>query len=303
MSDEKQPAFPLEASNRGALWRKGRDVLRSIDGIENPALEARLLLQYILDTDESALLVSENERVDQKQCNDYAALIRERSKGRPVSKIIGRKAFWRDEFFVSENVLDPRPDSETLIEAAVAHYAALGTQPRHILDLGTGSGCLLLSLLREWPDAIGTGVDISPDALDIAQKNADNLELSDRVRFIESNWCEGLDRDHYDLIVSNPPYISESEIESLAKDVRFYDPILALSGGKDGLDAYEKIFYGIKKHLKAPAIIFLECGHEQAGKLERLAKDHRLRVIRHHRDIAGIPRVVEISFGEKSFFS
>lgn len=215
-------------------------------------------------------------------------------QGVPITRIIGQREFWSLPFFLSPATLDPRPDSETLIEAVMAESLS----PRRILDLGTGSGCLLLALLSEYPDAIGVGVDINPDALKMAQKNAKNLGLSDRSTWVETSWTDGIDEE-FDLIISNPPYISESEYEALDAVVKNYDPPIALKGGEDGLVAYRTIAAQVKKNLKG--LLVLEIGCMQKEAVTHIFQEQGFILNKTHHDLSGHPRA--LVFIADSFFS
>ena len=185
------------------------------------------------------------------------------------------------------------------MESALKAYG--NTPPQTVLDLGTGSGCILIALLHEWPKSRGTAVDISGTALEVARENAQQNQVADRIEWIESNWMENLPDagEGYDCIVSNPPYITNPDIESLAPEVKNHDPILALAGGNDGLQCYKKIIFNLKKNLKSQGKAFLEIGQNQGNDVMRLVEDSGLSVENVHPDLAGIPRVVEISCGDK----
>ena len=209
--------------------------------------------------------------------------IQRRLTGEPVAKIIGKKGFWKDDFIVSKDVLDPRPDSETLIEAVLEIFPNK-EKSLQILDLGTGSGCLLLSLLREYQNATGIGVDISEKALAIAKKNAH----TDRVQFVQRDMLQDLsDLGKFDIIISNPPYIPTAEIQTLERDVKDYDPILALDGGIDGLDFYRTLS---KQHL-APHI-FIEIGKDQESQIIPLFESEGWQFIQSWKDLGKITRIL-----------
>ncbi len=215
-----------------------------------------------------------------------------RLAGEPLSRIYGVREFWGREFRLSPHTLDPRPETEQLIELALKRFN--GASPARILDLGTGTGCILISLLAEFPDSIGLGVDLSPGALDTARQNAVFHGVEDRAEFRESNWFSNVDGE-FDLIVSNPPYIAESIVPTLSPEVKNHDPILALEGGKDGLQAYREIFSKIFSHLKPGGIALFEIGFEQGDDVMRLIGESRIREKRVHRDLAGLARVLEVA--------
>lgn len=214
----------------------------------------------------------------------------------PVTKIIGKRGFWKDEFVVTKDVLDPRPDSEVLIETALKKCGP--NFEGKILELGTGSGCLVLSLLREWPKAHAVAVDLSEDALAVAKQNAQNLGLQDRVTFAQSNWFENVE-GQFDLIISNPPYIPRNDIDTLQQAVQKYDPILALDGGQSGLEAYEAILKQIEPFLNKEGIALFEIGYDQAEAFITLAKSifkEREMTFEIKKDIKGLDRLIMFAF-------
>ncbi len=217
---------------------------------------------------------------EQKQ--EINRIIALRKTGMPLAKIIGYKEFWKNHFFTTQDTLDPRPDSETMIEAVLN---CIKEETFSILDLGTGTGCLLLSLLQEYPKAKGVGVDISSKALAVAQSNIDQLGI--KAQLVESNWCEALTGGSFDIIISNPPYIEKHE--SINLDATF-DPPVALYGD---LNTYETILKSIDTYLqKKPEYIFFEVGYDQADQVANLLEHFGYASVRFHLDLAGIKRVV-----------
>ncbi len=215
-----------------------------------------------------------------EQLNSF---IQRRLAGEPVAKIIGKKGFWKDDFIVSKDVLDPRPDSETLIEAVLEKFPNKNKALR-ILDLGTGSGCLLLSLLDEYPHATGVGIDISEKALDIAKQNTH----TDRATFMQKDMRQNLsDLGCFDMMISNPPYISTAEIQTLEKDVKEYDPLLALDGGMDGLDFYRAL---AKQHLATH--LFIEIGKDQENHVIPIFESEGWHFSESWKDLGGITRIL-----------
>ena len=218
--------------------------------------------------------------VSDEQLNSF---ISRRLAGEPVAKIIGKRGFWKNDFIVSKDVLDPRPDSETLIEAVLEKFPDKN-QTLRILDLGTGSGCLLLSLLGEYKNATGIGIDISEKALSIAeQNNADK-----KAKLIQGDMRQDLsDLGQFDMMISNPPYIPTAEIQTLERDVKDYDPLLALDGGTDGLDLYRAL---AKQHL-APSL-FIEIGKYQEQQIIPLFETNGWHFVQSWKDLGGITRVL-----------
>ncbi len=211
----------------------------------------------------------------------------------PLSRILGKRSFWKDEFLLSEETLDPRPDSECLIEAAL-HIRADKTIAFKILDLGTGSGCLLLSLLREYPKARGTGVDVQEGALHTARENAVLMGLQERASFFTSDWCEEV-QGTFDLIISNPPYISDKDYEGLAPGVRLYDPPRALKGGADGLEAYRALLAPLRQHVAAHGHLLLEIGWNQKAEVTLLLENSGFKLRRTFKDLGEKDRILVAS--------
>lgn len=245
-------------------------------GICSPRLEARLLMEK-----------APNDQMLQKMLN-------ERLQHKPLDKILGQREFYKYCFKVNENVLSPRPDTETLVEAAVNLIKI--NDMVHVLDLGVGSGCILLSLLADFAWLIGVGIDKSRAALDVAQKNAVLLGVADRCHLIKADWFEDSflqkQTSSYDLIVSNPPYIPTEEIKSLAPEVKNYDPHLALDGGKDGLESYRKIALIASLRLRPKGYLLLEAGINQAANIIAINTHLGLAHIQTLKDLAGIERCI-----------
>jgi release factor glutamine methyltransferase len=260
---------------------------------DNPRLEARLLLAHALGLTQNDLIRDPNRPLDASvgTCA-YDAMLRRRAAREPLALILGHREFWSLDFQVSSATLIPRPDSETLIEAALAAFAGR-PPPGRIVDLGTGTGCLLLALLKEFPAAFGIGLDLSADAAVLAKANASRLGLADRSAFIAGDWTNPLS-GRFDLIVSNPPYISSRDIETLMPEVACHEPRRALDGGPDGCRAYRAILPNLRHHLQPNGRAILELGAGQANYLIDLARASglagSLRL-----DLAKIPRAIILS--------
>ncbi|MDG2186953.1 MAG: peptide chain release factor N(5)-glutamine methyltransferase [Hyphomicrobiales bacterium] len=224
--------------------------------IQSANIDSVLLLSYILGVSREYLITHSQEVISEKNCLDYFAIIDRRIKGEPVSKILGKKEFYGRDFIVNSDVLDPRPDSELIIDTAKELFSNRNEKLK-FLDLGTGSGCLLLTLLLEFRDARGVGIDISEKAIEVAKRNSYLHALNDRGSFIISDWLDSIKFEDFNLIVCNPPYIPDEDINDLNKDVKLYDPIVALSGGNDGLRYYKKIITQLKKKNLNKKIIFI----------------------------------------------
>ena len=257
--------------------------------VESPRLDARILASSILKCEPNEILM--HARAEFLE-HDYAALltlVRRRCSGEPVSRILGVRDFWSMPFLLSADTLDPRPDSETIIEAALKLVFESEDQKISILDIGTGSGCLLLALLSEWKSSWGLGVDISPGAVQTAQKNAGVLGFGDRVRFCASNWIDALD-GQFDLVISNPPYIRADGVSDLSREVRLFDPMRALVGGADGLEAYRKILPGCHRVLRPGGVVIVEFGQGQHNEVESIMRAEGLVRIEGHEDLSGTIR-------------
>ncbi len=269
-------------------------------GIENAALDARLIVRQGGNFTDSDLIAGGEAPLLAQIIENIIKLSSRRIAGEPVSRLSGGREFWGLSYKISPETLDPRPDTETLVEAALKWARKQGDKPLRILDLGTGSGCILITLLSELTHATGVGIDISAGALSISRENSETLGVAGRAEFRRGSWWEGVQEgESYDLIVSNPPYIPAAEIESLAVEVRNHDPILALSGGVDGLDAYKIILKDLKKCLVCGGRALFEIGQGQEKALARLVDESNMYVYDSYRDLGGILRVVEISHGEK----
>ena len=241
-------------------------------GISNPEQEARLIQNYHLGED----------------------AVTRRLAGEPLSRIIGTQEFWSLEFELSPDTLDPRQDTETLVAAVLERYGK--TPPQRILDIGTGTGCILIALLHEWPQATGVGTDLSAGAIAVARRNAARNKVGDRALFVQTAWAQGISGP-FDLIVSNPPYIRRDVIPNLDANVQNYDPILALDGGVDGLDAYRAILTEMKTLLAPGGRMFLEIGYDQSESVPRLVANIGATPERIIPDLGGNPRVVECHMG------
>jgi release factor glutamine methyltransferase len=251
---------------------------------DTPRLDAELLMAHALGIEREQLLL-DAARLGVPEA--FAALVERRMGHEPVAYIIGYRDFWSVRIAVGPGVLIPRPDSETLIEAAVAHFA--GTPgPATILDLGTGPGTLLIAALAEWPDALGLGVDVSEEALDYARANAAQLPQPGRAVFRTGDWADGLSGP-YDLILANPPYIEEGTM--LDRQVAEHEPPEALFAGADGLDDYRCILPALRRLLAADGLAVIEIGWQQREAVTALAAENGLAVTC-HRDLGGRDRVL-----------
>lgn len=248
---------------------KGMIMLKS-NNVESPKLKARLLLQYVLDKPRQYIIVYDNKEIDKQQQWQYFVNIEKLTKGVPLQHITHRQEFMKMDFFVDENVLIPRPDTEILVEEVIK-IAQKYNSPR-ILDLCTGSGAIAISLKKFVPNADITAVDISEKALEIAQKNAKKLET--KINFLKSDLFDKLDNKKFDIIVSNPPYIMKDEIKKLSEEVQ-KEPKIALDGGEDGLDFYRIITEQAINYLKTGSFLCFEIGYNQKNDVIKIIEDEQ----------------------------
>lgn len=256
-------------------------------GVENPVVDARILAAAALGCDR-ALLLTRLEMAD-AEAERFMAMIDRRARHEPVARILGVREFWGLPLLLNEATLEPRPDSETLVETALKQYEKQNAL--RVLDLGTGTGALLLALLSEWPRASGLGRDIAPRAVEQARENAERVGLSARAAFEVGDWLEGLSA-RFDVIVCNPPYIATHEKESLMPEVRDYDPALALYGGPTGLEVYDALIPQLGRFLNGGGRAFFEVGHRQAARVRALFEKNGFQDVQDIKDLAGIPRCV-----------
>ncbi|MGD9639366.1 MAG: peptide chain release factor N(5)-glutamine methyltransferase [Alphaproteobacteria bacterium] len=245
------------------ILNQGQKILTE-KNVANPRFDARILLTYVLKNNIDKILFDYDAAITKEQQTQFFELISRRSKREPVSRIIGKKGFWKYDFSISKETLDPRPDTETLIEAVLSEFQDKEKKLR-IIDLGTGSGCIAISLAGEYLNSEVIGVDAAKDAVLTAQKNASYLGFSDRCQFINSDW-NSLEENFLqdcDIVISNPPYIKADDIRDLEEEVRIFDPHLALSGGISGLEAYRELSELFLKKLKSGTVVFVEIGDGQ----------------------------------------
>ena len=265
-------------------------------GIEDAQVDARALIGHALHLDRAQVISQSGRTLEAREVDAISALAARRLKREPVSRILGRREFWDLTLEVSPDVLVPRPETETVVEAALDFVVrgGLRMEKLRVLDIGTGSGALLLALLQELPNAIGTATDISPAALAVARANAARNGLADRCTFVACNFADGI-AGPFDVIVSNPPYIPHDEIATLDPEVRDYDPALALDGGADGLDGYRAIAHEVRRLLAPRGRLIVELGAGQETAVRALFTDAGLTVVPARKDLAGIPRALSAS--------
>jgi len=279
------------ASARRAL----RDLLEQA-GIDSADVDARLLIAHALQIDRVAMMTQGERALTPEEIKNIDALAARRLKHEPVARIVGAKEFWSLTFAVSPDVLVPRPDTEIVVELALDMIGSeRRTAPSRVLDIGTGSGALLLALLSELPNATGIGTDVSEGALDVARVNAERHGLASRCQLINADIATGV-QGPFDLIVSNPPYIARNDISGLEAEVRDYDPALALDGGADGLACYRAIAAEARRLLAPGGHLVVEIGIGQDRSVGGLFSDVGLTVVETRPDLAGIPRALAAFF-------
>ena len=279
----------ITANTLGSAFEQAFQMLKEA-GVGEARLDARLLVAHATENETATIFGFPERPIENQQVLLLEASLRRRIAREPMAYILKTREFWSLPFIVSSDTLVPRPDSETLIEAVLEHIPET-RRNLSILDLGTGSGCLLLSLLSKFSNAIGIGVDASEAALDIAKQNAAALGLEERATFVVSDWTEKVE-DQFDIVIANPPYIPSSDIPNLEADVAQYEPLAALDGGANGLDSYRKILRQLPKVLTDDASIFLESGAGQASAVSEMVREIGFQHIETKKDLAGIERCV-----------
>jgi len=257
----------FEAIKAGSKLLKDKNISTYI-------LDSELLLSKSLNKSREEILINLEQNINKKVLADFNKYLLRRSKKEPIAYLLGEKEFWSKKFFVNKNTLIPRPETELLVDKLVTIFKKKRIT---ILDIGTGSGCIIISLLIELKKSTGMAVDISREAITVAQKNARKLNLSERIKFLHKPF-EELYEKKFDLIVSNPPYIKKKDIKNLSDDIKKYEPKMALDGGNDGLDLIKKIIYKSKKILKINGTLALEIGNEQINKVSKILIDNKFRI-------------------------
>ena len=257
----------------------------SDSGIEGAARDARILTAYALKIPISELSLKINEQVSGKITSKLEKLILRRINREPISKILGRRDFWGRTFSINENVLDPRGDTETLIDFVIEKPV------KSVLDLGTGSGAIAITLACEWKEVHVTAVDISEDALLLAKLNAEKFNVQNKIHFLKSDWYDSV-KGLFDLIISNPPYIGLAEQDELSAEVIKYDPEIALFAGRDGLDAYKKIIPNLPKFLNPDGFVALETGASQGVQVKNMMNAVGFIDAKIVKDLSGKDRLV-----------
>ncbi|MFI4973567.1 MAG: peptide chain release factor N(5)-glutamine methyltransferase [Caulobacterales bacterium] len=272
-----------------SAWTAARSRLEAA-GVDSPAIDARLLLEAAADVARAEIIADPYRRLSEAQRARLADYVDRRARREPVSHILGRRGFWKIMLKVTPDVLTPRPDTETILDVVLARFTPHARFS--VLDLGVGSGAILLAILAERRAARGLGVDVSEEALAVARENAANLGLASRAALLRSDWTAGLGDDGFDLVVSNPPYVRSGDIAGLDPEVSEHEPRLALDGGPDGLAAYRRLAPEILRVLRPGGVFAVEIGFDQRAAVEQLFRDAGAQALRCVRDLADRDRVV-----------
>ena len=270
------------------ILNEGINILQK-NKIANPQLDSEILLSNSIKRDKKHIILNPKEILNLEQLGKFNSLIERRKKGEPIAYLINKKEFWKDEFFVNKDVLIPRPDSELIIEQVLKIYSK--DVQLQILDIGTGSGCILLSILKERSNFYGTGIDISKKSINVSKFNAKQLNLTNRVKFFHSS-VDNFNNGKYDIIVSNPPYIEQLSLKYLEKDVVNFEPKLALSGGFDGFSKIRKVINKASILIKKKGKFILEIGFNQKNKVIKILKEEGFYVNKAIKDYGNNDRCI-----------
>ena len=260
------------------------------DGNSISVFEKKLLLSHVLGLSNEKLNLTQSEKIGEKDFKNFEQLINRRKNSEPIAYLTNIKSFWKNDFYVDQSVLIPRSDSELLIESVIEYFPDL-TKTYNFLDLGSGSGCLIISLLNEYLLSSGIGVEIDKEAIKVSEKNKEFLLNKDRLKFLERDFSN-YDTSSFDIIISNPPYIPFEEKKDIMKEVRNYEPSKALFADEKGLYFYRKIIENLSKHLKRKQFLFLEVGINQPDGVVKILKNNNFNVVSIKKDISNIPRCI-----------
>ena len=270
------------------ILNEGINILQK-NKIANPQLDSEILLSNSIKRDKKHIILNPKEILNSEQLGKFKSLIERRKKSEPIAYLINKKEFWKDEFFVNKDVLIPRPDSELIIEQVLKIYSK--DVQLQILDIGIGSGCILLSILKERSNFYGTGIDISKKSINVSKFNAKQLNLTNRVKFFHSS-VDNFNNGKYDMIVSNPPYIESLNLKYLEKDVVNFEPKLALSGGFDGFSKIRKVISKASVLIKKNGKFILEIGFNQKNKVKKILKKEGFYVNKSIKDYGNNDRCI-----------
>ena len=270
------------------ILNKGINILQK-NKTANPQLDSEILWSNSIKRDKKHIILNPKEILNSEQLEKFNSLIERRKKGEPIAYLINKKEFWKDEFFVNKDVLIPRPDSELIIEQVLKIYSK--DVQLQVLDIGTGSGCILLSILKERSNFYGTGIDISKKSINVSKFNAKQLNLTNRAKFFHSS-VDNFNNGKYDIIVSNPPYIEQLSLKYLEKDVVNFEPKLALSGGFDGFSKIRRVINKASILIKKKGKFILEIGFNQKNKVIKILKEEGFYVNKAIKDYGNNDRCI-----------
>ena len=268
--------------------KKGQITLKS-KKIKTPELDSQILMSKTFNEDKKFVILNSQDKISKKNLDFFNILINQRAKGKPIAYLLKKKEFWKYEFFVNKNVLIPRPDTEILIEECL--HITKNKNKLNILDIGVGSGCILLSILKEKKNFYGSGVDISNKSLDICKINTHKLGLTNRVKLFKSD-IDNFNYGKYDLIISNPPYIKKNDLKCLEKDVIDFEPKKALDGGISGLSEIRKVIKKSSDLIKKKGFLILEIGFDQKNDVKKILNNKGFYIKKVVRDLANNDRCI-----------
>ena len=252
-------------------------------------LDSEILMSNVVKKERDYVILNFNMNLTNSQLTNYRKLITERSKGKPISYLVGKKEFWKYEFYIEEGVLIPRPDTEVVIEKALE--LTKNKSKLKLLEVGVGSGCIILSLLKEKKDFYGTGIDISKKCIDISKINSNKLGIKNRVKFFKTD-VDNFNRGKYDLIISNPPYIKKLDLKYLEKDVATFEPKIALNGGLEGISEIRKVINKSSELIKIGGKLILEIAFDQKNEVIKLLKERGFFINKTSKDLANNDRCI-----------
>ena len=274
--------------NYTQILKKGENFLKK-NKIKNPYLDTELILSKVIKKKREEILLNVNLEIKKTDISKFKNYLSRRKHKEPIAYILGYKHFWKDKFLINKSVLIPRPDTEIIIEESLNYIPH--DNSKKILDIGTGSGCIIISLLKERPKCVATAIDISKKAINVAKTNAKLHQLENKINFINID-IDKYKSSNYDLIISNPPYINSIDLNRLDDDIKFHEPILALSGGSDGLKYLKKVILKSKKLLKVNGKLILEIGHKQKNQCIKILNKNGFYINKTSKDLSRKDRCV-----------
>ncbi|MDC3082514.1 peptide chain release factor N(5)-glutamine methyltransferase [Candidatus Pelagibacter sp.] len=274
--------------NYNQILKKGGEFLKK-NQIKNPYLDVELILSKVVKKKREEIILNINNKLNNKDILKFKKYLLRRCQKEPMAYILGYKHFWKHKFFTNKSVLIPRPDTELLIEESLKYLP--NEKSKKILDIGTGSGCIAVSLIKERPKCTATAIDVSIKAINVAKTNAKLHQLENKINFINID-IDKYKSYNYDLIVSNPPYINRVELNRLDDDIKFHEPILALSGGSDGLRDLKKVILKSKKLLKTNGKLILEIGNKQKSQCAKILNENKFYINKISTDLSGADRCI-----------